>query len=268
MAVPSQAVFGKDIYQELVQRYREDGMRGDGQKLRAKFEGGKIVNSGQTMFQFPTPIVGVDLQLLYDVVTYGPGFRIFVRDAVLTTSAPWGADHFFYCKDPNDSKKFTLPPFPLVATLKSSWCLQKQNSDDEHPNGRVWCATDAGGRDFTWTDYFFYGNPYPKPYEGCSVFRSLHIYSFHLMPNDDGIKVRADLAYDLRFKFLWWHHPEDRDSDFNISKYFTGGLILGGAYDVFRALLARTQADRDCSPALEALLAAMAPTLAAPAAKK
>jgi hypothetical protein len=267
MIAPSQVIFGKDIYQELILRYRRDRSGGEGQDLHAEFEG-KITNSKQSVFRFPTQVVGVRLQLNYDVVPKGPDYRIFVRDAVLITDVPWGTDHFFYCKNRVDSRKFTLPPFPPIVALKGGWCREKLESDDDHPEGRAWCAMNANGKDFTWNDYFLYGNPYPKPYAGCSVFRSLKIYSYHFRPNDNGINVRADLAFDLRFQFLWWHHPENRNVNYNISEYFSGGLILGGAYDVFLRLLAKTRPDRDCSPALEGLLATMAPAAETPAVKR
>lgn len=244
-------IFGRDVHQSILNYFNEMKARGGKFAREMKFSG-KLMNPSQAVFGFSKSEVGVKLDLAFEVAD---DKRVYLTDAVLTPDVPWFKKYFFFCKQ---GKQFSFPSFPSVAELRSKWCRAMTASSREHPDGGAWCQTDAKTLD----DYFMYGDPYPESLQECSVVRSIQIYNFHFEPDSDGIDVESDIRYDLRFSIpvFGYTHLDNGGKlkrGYGIGKYFAGGLMLGGAYEDFKKLLAKTKASMDCTPALEGLLQAM-----------
>lgn len=244
-------IFGRDVQQTILTYFSE--MKAKGSKLAQELKiSGKLINPGQAVFGFAKSEVNLKLDVKFEVAD---GKQVYITDAVLTPEVPWFKKYFFFCKDGN---QFSFPSFPSVAELKAKWCQAKNASREEHPGGGEWCQTDVQTLD----DYYMYGEPYPKSLQECSVVRSMQVYNFHFEPDSDGIDVESDIKYDLRVDLpvLGYKRLDNGGKmkmGYGISKYFVGGLVLGGAYEDFKKLLAKTKANIDCTPALDGLLQTM-----------
>lgn len=250
-------IFGRNVQQTILEYFNTMKAKG-GEFVQEMNFAGKLRNPSKAVFGFAKTEVNVALKAKYEVEG---DKQVYLTDATLTPDTPWFKKYFFFCTQGN---QFKFPSFPSVDDLKKTWCKIKTDTKAEHPEGKDWCATDAK----IWDEYFLYGDPYPESLQECAVVRSLEVYSFHFETDSDGIDVESDVKYDLRFKLLKWYKHINNDGKikrgYDISKYFVGGLILGGAYDDFKKLLAKTKANMDCAPALDGLLRAMmGPQLAA-----
>lgn len=245
-------IFGRDVPQTILTYFNE--MKAKGNKFAQELKiPGKLINPGQAVFGFSKSEVNLKLAVKFEVED---NQRVHITDAVLTPEVPWFKKYFFFCTNGN---RFSFPSFPSVAELKAKWCQSQKASGEVRPEGGAWCQTDA----LTLDDYFMHGDPYtPASLQDCAVVRSMQVYNFHFEPDSDGIEVEADIKYDLRARLpvIGYRHLDNGGkikTGYGISKYFVGGLILGGAYDDFKKLLAKTKANMDCTPALEGLLQAM-----------
>lgn len=249
-------IFGCNVQQTILDYFNTMKAKGGEFVQEMKFTG-KLRDPGKAVFGFAKSEVNVALKAKYEL---GDNKQVYLTDVTVTPEVPWFKKYFFFCKQGN---RFNFPSFPSVDELKKTWCKFKIDTKAEHPEGKEWCATDAK----IWDEYFLYGDPYPASLQECAVVRSLEVYNFHFEPDSDGIDVESDIKYDLRFRFLGYRHIDNSGKmkrGYDISKYFVGGLMLGGAYDEFKRLLAKTKANMDCTPALEGLLRSMmGPRLAA-----
>lgn len=244
-------IFGRDVQQTFLQYVNEMKAKGNKFVQEMRFTG-VLHNPSQAVFGFLKSDVTVKLDAKFEVED---GKTVYITEATLTPETPWFKKYFFFCKTGNH---FNFPPFPSVAELKAKWCQSKVNANEKYPDRGEWCATSTQTLD----DYYKYGDPYPKSLQECSVVRSMQVYSFHFRPDsDDGIDVKSNIRYDLRAStflgYLYLDNGGKVKYGYNISKYFVGGLILGGAYEDFKKFLAKTKASMDCTPALEGLLQAM-----------
>lgn len=244
-------IFGRDVHETILTCYNEMKAKGSKFAKELKFSG-KLLNPSQAVFGFSKSEVDVKLNVKFEVED---GNRVYLTDVTLTPEVPWFKKYFFFCKQGN---QFSFPGFPSVAELKAKWCQSRKDAHEKHPDGREWCQTDVATLD----DYFMYGQPYPASLQECSIVRSMQVYNFHFEPDSDGFDVEGDIRYDLRFSLpvLGYIHLDNGGKmkrGYDISKYFAGGLMLGGAYEDFKKLLAKTKARMDCTPALEGLLQAM-----------
>lgn len=249
-------IFGRDVHQAILDYFNE--MRAKGSKFAQEMRlSGILHKPSDAVFGFLESDVGVTLDVKFEVED---NKRAYITNAFVKLKNPWLKTYFFFCRQ---DKQFSFPSFPSVAELKAKWCQIKIASQEKHPDGGEWCATDEKTRD----DYYFYGKP-PKSFQECSMVRSMEVYAFHFEPASDGINVKSDIRYDLRFPFsvFGYIHLDNggkKKKGFDVSDYFVGGLMLGGAYEDFKKLLAKTKASMDCTPALEGLLQSMmGPTLA------
>lgn len=244
-------VFGRDVQQTILNYFNE--MKAKGGKFANEMKiSGKLINPSQAVFGFSKPEVNAKLDVKFEVEDNN---RVYITDAVVTPEIPWFKKYFFFCKKGN---QFSFPSFPSVTELKARWCKTKIDAKEEYPEAGGWCQTEAKTLD----DYFMYGEPYPESLQECSVVRSIQVYNFHFEPDSDGIDLEGDIRYDLRFSLPWIGYKQLDNggkvkTGYGISKYFIGGLMLGGAYEDFKKLLAKTRVNMDCTPALEGLLQTM-----------